>query len=149
MTKIVLVVEDDPGVRRTLNRLLGVRGYEVQEAANGLEAIRTLSRVTPHAIVVDLLMPIMSGFELVKALRRNTFYSRIPIVVLTGAVDDGVGLDAIKGIPLLLKPRLDELPGAIERAIEEKALEGEKGLALAETDDIDAQAAARSHSVDR
>jgi len=141
MAKIVLVVEDDPGVRRTLNRLLGVKGYEVQEAANGLEAIRTLARVTPHAIVVDLLMPIMSGFELVKALRRNTFYSRIPIVVLTGAVDDGVGLDAIRGIPLLLKPHLDELPGAIERAIEERSLELEEPNA--------SQGVPRTHTAER
>ena len=121
MNKSVLVVEDDAGVRRSLRRLLADRGYPTIEAGNGREAIQRLSEETPAAIVIDLLMPVMSGAELLKALRRNPFYRRIPTVVMTGALDsEQSSVSQVLGVPVIFKPNLERLPdmllGLIEKA---------------------------------
>jgi CheY-like chemotaxis protein len=111
MLKSVLVVEDEVGVRRALRRLLGEWGFRTIEAANGREAIQRLAEETPAAIVIDLLMPVMSGAELLKALRRNAFYRAIPTVVMTGALDTGVR--DVLGVPVVLKPNIGGLPQLI------------------------------------
>ena len=115
MQKLVLVVEDEGGVRRALVRLLAEWGFRTAEAANGREAIQLLSEETPAAIVIDLLMPVMSGLELLKALRRNPFYREIPTVVMTGALDPSV--KEIAGVPTVHKPNLDRLPEMLRALI--------------------------------
>jgi CheY-like chemotaxis protein len=118
MDKSVLVVEDDVGVRRALKRLLGESGFRTIEAGNGLEAIQRLTEETPAAIVIDLLMPIMSGAELLKALRRNAFYRRIPTVVMTGALASDVpGVSGILGVPMVFKPDLEGIPEILRTLI--------------------------------
>jgi CheY-like chemotaxis protein len=118
MQKSVLVVEDEVGVRRALGRLLGQWGFRTIEAANGREAIQRLAEETPAAIVIDLLMPVMSGAELLKALRRNAFYRRIPTVVITGAVDSGMSrVEDVLGVPVLFKPDLERLPELLRSLI--------------------------------
>ena len=118
MNKSVLVVEDEAGVRRALGRLLGERGFHTIEAANGREAIQRLAERTPAAIVIDLLMPVMSGSELLKALRRNAFYRRIPTVVMTGALNSELsGVGQALGVPVIFKPNLEHLPDLLEELI--------------------------------
>lgn len=119
MGKSVLVVEDEVGVRRALGRLLGEWGFRMIEAGNGREAIQCLANETPTAIVIDLLMPVMSGVELVKALRRNAFYRRIPTVVMTGAIDTSVSnIGELLGIPVVFKPNIERLPEIINRLLD-------------------------------
>src|SRR4051812_26761702 len=98
MSKAVLVVEDEVGVRRVLARLLGEKGFRTIEAANGREAIERLAEETPAAIIIDLFMPIMSGIELLKALRRNAYYKKIPTIVMTGS-----GVAEVWGVPTVMK----------------------------------------------
>ena len=119
MNKSVLVVEDEVGVRRALSRLLGEWGFRTIEAANGREAIRCLTEETPAAIVIDLLMPVMSGAELLKALRRNAFYRRIPTVVMTGAAlnSDATTAADVLGVPVVFKPNLAQLPQILRTLI--------------------------------
>lgn len=122
MNKPVLVVEDEAGVRRALSRLLGERGFRTIDAANGREAIQRLGEETPAAIVIDLLMPVMSGAELLKALRRNAFYRRIPTVVMTGALDSALsGVGQVLGVPVVFKPNLEHLPDLLISLIEKAA----------------------------
>lgn len=123
MNKPVLVVEDEAGVRRALSRLLGERGFRTIDAANGREAIQRLAEETPAAIVIDLLMPVMSGAELLKALRRNAFYRRIPTVVMTGALDSELsGVGQVLGVPVVFKPNLEHLPDLLISLIEKLAV---------------------------
>lgn len=123
MNKSVLVVEDEAGVRRALGRLLGERGFRTIDAANGREAIQRLAEQTPAAIVIDLLMPIMSGAELLKALRRNPFYRRIPTVVMTGALDSELSsVGQVLGVPVVFKPNLEHLPDLLLSLIEKAAV---------------------------
>lgn len=123
MNKSVLVVEDEAGVRRALGRLLGERGFRTIDAANGREAIQRLAEETPAAIVIDLLMPVMSGAELLKALRRNAFYRRIPTVVMTGALDSELSsVGQVLGVPVVFKPNLEHLPDLLISLIEKAAV---------------------------
>jgi len=112
MRKTILVVEDEVGVRRVLARLLGDHGFRTIEAGNGREAIQRLSEETPAAIVIDLFMPIMSGVELLKALRRNSYYRKIPTVVMTGS-----GIAEVWGVPTVMKPNIEGLPLVIEKLL--------------------------------
>ncbi|MFF2556836.1 response regulator transcription factor [Nocardia sp. NPDC058058] len=91
----VLVVEDDPNVRSTLDQLLRFEGYRVLLADDGLTALATLEADRPDLAVVDVAMPRMDGLSLCRALRRKG--DRLPILVLTARhqVGDRVaGLDA-------------------------------------------------------
>jgi CheY-like chemotaxis protein len=118
--RAVLIVEDEVGVRRALSRVLSEWGFRTTEAANGREAIRCLAEETPVAIVIDLLMPVMSGIELLKALRRNAFYRRIPTIVMTGALDVvAPSLGATLGVPVVLKPNIERVPEMIHRLVAE------------------------------
>jgi CheY-like chemotaxis protein len=78
----VIVVDDDPVARKLTGRLLRTAGWTVVEAANGRDALRRVSERQPDLMIMDLIMPEMSGFDLIDALRREGRHS-IPIVVVT------------------------------------------------------------------
>ncbi|HWP75773.1 MAG TPA: response regulator, partial [Methylomirabilota bacterium] len=79
----VLVVDDDPGLRQLLRRMLEPEGYTVVEAENGRVALERLDDVRPSVILLDLMMPEMDGFEFVAEFRRHEAWRVIPIVVVT------------------------------------------------------------------
>jgi len=79
----VLVVDDDAGTRKSLRKALEQEGTSVTEAENGLTALRLLAANIPDAIVLDLLMPEMDGFDFLDELRQRPEFIDIPIVVLT------------------------------------------------------------------
>jgi CheY-like chemotaxis protein len=85
MTRVALVVDDSMLIRHTVCRFLEDRGYTVETATNGLEALQLLESVTPCLIVTDLQMPKMSGVELIAALRSRPSTAKIPLLVLTGS----------------------------------------------------------------
>jgi two-component system response regulator MprA len=90
----VLVVDDDPAVRSAISRALRV-DYDVDEAADGAEALARHASTPADTIVLDLLMPVLDGLEVCRTLRRRD--DPVPILVVTArdAVDDRVeGLDA-------------------------------------------------------
>lgn len=84
MPKVALVVDDSMLVRYTICRFLQERGFGVETAANGIEALEVLGRVVPDLIVTDMQMPLMSGSELITALKSKPETSRVPIIVITG-----------------------------------------------------------------
>ena len=91
----ILVVDDEPQLRRALERALKLEGYEVELAADGDEALQAVARTSPDAIVLDVLMPRRDGLEVSRALRADG--DRTPVLMLTArdAVQDRVdGLDA-------------------------------------------------------
>ncbi|MFJ4650201.1 response regulator transcription factor [Nocardia sp. NPDC088792] len=91
----VLVAEDDPNVRSTLDQLLRFEGYRVLLAADGREALELLERERPDLAVVDVVMPQLDGLSLCRLLRRRG--DRLPILVLTARHQVGdriAGLDA-------------------------------------------------------
>ena len=93
MTRL-LVVDDDPGLRRALGINLRARKYDVDLAADGAEALEAASRQPPDAVVLDLGLPDMDGVEIIEGLR---VWSQAPIIVLsarTGQQDKVLALDA-------------------------------------------------------
>lgn len=84
MTRI-LIVDDDPSIRFVLRLILEHEGYEVIEAAQGQEALDMLSAdPLPNLVVTDLMMPILTGMELIQRIRAELRTATLPIVVVSG-----------------------------------------------------------------
>jgi CheY-like chemotaxis protein len=79
----VLLIDDDDVVRRSVRGALEPLGWQVTEAENGLLALATLSTARPDAIILDLMMPKMDGFQFVDELRARPEWQEIPVVVIT------------------------------------------------------------------
>jgi DNA-binding response OmpR family regulator len=89
----VLVVEDDEGIRDMLKYNLTAAGFSVQEASDGASGLRTARTSRPDLVLLDLMLPGMSGFDFCRALRKS---SRVPIIIITAKdseVDKIVGLE--------------------------------------------------------
>ena len=84
MPAIGLVVDDSMLIRYTGCRFLEGRGFEVESATNGLEALTILERVHPDLIVTDMQMPKMSSSELITALKKNPKTASIPVIIVAG-----------------------------------------------------------------
>lgn len=85
--QLVLVVEDEETLRSTIVDLLELEGYSVKFAANGEEGVAIATRELPNVIITDLSMPVMNGYEVIRALRANELTSSIPIVVLSAKLE--------------------------------------------------------------
>jgi CheY-like chemotaxis protein len=82
MPLLALVVDDSMLVRHTVGRFLQERGFEVETAGNGVEALEILARVRPDLIITDLRMPKMHGGELITKLKSKPETARIPVLIL-------------------------------------------------------------------
>ncbi len=82
--RVALVVDDSMLIRHTVCRFLEERGFAVESATNGAEALELLAKMSPNLIVTDLLMPKMSGTELITALKSDAKCAHIPIVIVAG-----------------------------------------------------------------
>ena len=85
----ILVVDDDPDVIEAITTVLeSVDDYDVHTARDGLECIRTVKEDLPDLLILDLLMPRMDGFAVVRDLRDNPRYRKLPIMILTSVRED-------------------------------------------------------------
>jgi DNA-binding response OmpR family regulator len=93
----VLVVDDDANLRELVRQQLTERGYEVRQAADGNEAIRMTRQRKPDLIILDVMMPGISGFDVAAVLKSDPETSTIPIIILSIVQDAdrgyGVGVD--------------------------------------------------------
>src|SRR5437763_9622524 len=83
-TPLILITDDDPDLLFTLGAQLEADGYRVLSATNGQAALHLAERTLPHLAVIDLVMPMMDGFDLARRLKRM---GEVPIIMLT-ALDD-------------------------------------------------------------
>ena len=77
-----MVVDDSMLIRYTVCRFLEERGFTVESATNGAEALEVLARIKPDLIVTDMQMPKMSGSELITALKSKSETAAIPIIIV-------------------------------------------------------------------
>ena len=77
----ILVVEDSPSELELISHFLNESGYKVIKATGGTEALKKLESEKPDAIITDLVMPGMSGFELCRSLKKNPDTQKVPIVI--------------------------------------------------------------------
>jgi CheY-like chemotaxis protein len=82
MSMVALVVDDSMLMRYTVCRFLEERGYTVETATNGEEAVQALARIQPALIVTDMQMPKMSGGELITVLKSKPQTAQIPIIIV-------------------------------------------------------------------
>jgi CheY-like chemotaxis protein/chemotaxis signal transduction protein len=79
----VLVVDDSPSVRRVVSNMLKSAGWEVQTARDGMEAMEVAAKRSPAAVLLDIEMPRMDGYELMATLRSQEQFKHLPLIVLT------------------------------------------------------------------
>ena len=84
MSVVVLVVDDSMVIRHTICRFLEDRGFVVECASNGVEALGILAHVRPGLIITDMQMPAMGGSELITEIKTKPETAKIPIVIVTG-----------------------------------------------------------------
>jgi CheY-like chemotaxis protein len=114
---VVLVVDDDYDIREALSDVLVSEGYSVVTAADGREALdRLRNGVRPDVMLLDLMMPRVSGVEVIDALRKDVLLRDIPIVVCSA--NRGYGPDDLGVHDVLRKPvSVEDLLDAVARAI--------------------------------
>jgi CheY-like chemotaxis protein len=81
--KKILVVDDEQLTRAVLQHNVILAGYDVIVASNGREAMQKIQEVTPDLIVVDLVMPDMNGFEMLRRIRSNKETMQTPVIVVS------------------------------------------------------------------
>jgi two-component system chemotaxis response regulator CheY len=82
-SRVVMVIEDDPAIRAVMTDVLQDRGYRVVTSSNGAEALQQLESVRPNVLVLDLLMPVMHGWEFMESYFDKTDGTAIPIVIVS------------------------------------------------------------------
>jgi CheY-like chemotaxis protein len=108
---IVQVIEDDLHIRGTLRMVLELEGYRVRAAANGREALEQLREVPADVILLDLMMPVMTGWEFLAARNADSRLRNVPVIVLS-AGGQVAASDLAQAV--LRKPvELDELLAAV------------------------------------
>jgi len=141
--KTILVVDDDQAIRRTLELHLGEEGFAVETAADGHEGVHKALRPDVDLVLLDLRLPRIEGFEVLKRLKRER--PALPVIVVTAYDDMQTAIEAIRhgAVDHLGKPLdLEELDGVIRRSLEIADL-AESGFAFGDTP----EAAYRDHMI--
>ena len=94
MSKKILIVEDDGNIRELLRLYLEREGYEITEAANGEEGVELWRKSNPDMILLDVMMPIMDGWQVCKIIRKE---SKVPIIIMTAK---GETFDKVNGLEM-------------------------------------------------
>jgi CheY-like chemotaxis protein len=115
--KTILLVDDELAIVETLSEVLAWEGFRVAMASNGKEGLAQLSRARPDLVLVDYMMPIVDGVQMIRAMKEDPDLARIPIVMMTAA-PMAVPEDIRRSIPLLVKPfGIAPLQRAIQSAL--------------------------------
>jgi len=122
--KTVLVVDDDSSIRELLRQELEAEGYGVREAKDGREALAQVKREKPDLIVLDVMMPELSGFDVAAVLRNDPETLSIPIVILSVMQDKQrgyrLGVDRYFTKPTDTKVLLDEIGALLAQGATKK-----------------------------
>ena len=124
----VLIIEDDPDTRDLLRRTLASEGWKTHEAENGRDGLDCLSKVQPSLILLDLMMPLMDGFQFLSELRQHPDWSGVPVLVITAMELSPSDQERLNGrvMQVLRKGsyKLEELVSEVKRALPaERSLE--------------------------
>jgi CheY-like chemotaxis protein len=120
--KTILIVDDEPEIRRLLGRVLSNKGHRVIEAERGLEALRMIKSHTPDLLVLDAMLPEVHGFEIARRVKGSAKYRHIPIVMVSAVYKgwrvaedarSSYGVDAYVEKPF----RLGDVVSAIDKAL--------------------------------
>ena len=130
VSKKVLVVEDEPNTAEMFAEMLRLRGYRVYKSYGSASALKQLTLVKPDAVTLDIMMPDLSGLEVLHFMRRDPAFEAIPVIVISakGLLSDiKIGMDAGAALYLTKPVAYSELIKAVEDAMqnEKNRLESE------------------------
>src|SRR5882672_8554148 len=97
MVREVLVVEDEPDIRRLVVLHLERDGFRCRTAANGPDALREVKAAVPDLVILDLMLPELDGLEVCRRLRRDAGTAAVPIIMLTAKSDE---VDRVVGLEI-------------------------------------------------
>ena len=125
MTKTIFFVEDEKALVKTLSEFLRAKGYRVEVAYNGLEALRSLPTVKPDLILLDIILPEMSGIDFLKEVQKEgAEYAAVPVLVLSNLQGDEGSFEKldlkIEGYFVKANTRLEELCVKIEEVLNKR-----------------------------
>jgi len=106
--KKVLVVDDEPDVRNFLATCIEDAGFQVDTACDGAQALEKLQAAPPDLMTLDMVMPRVSGINLMRQIRSMEQFSRLPVIVITAHAHDELGSEDIRGFSAFtsgLRPR--------------------------------------------
>lgn len=121
----VLVVDDSISIRKYVQRFLDRTGYEVETAPDGMEALNIMGRIKFDAVITDLEMPVMHGYDLIAEMKRTPALMSVPVIVLTSRAGDKHRQKAIDmgAQDYLVKPfEEQEMLGALKKLLSGAAL---------------------------
>jgi CheY-like chemotaxis protein len=112
MSRQVLIVEDDPGLREALSQVLADEGYDPLSACDGLEAVNCLKKGNrPDVILLDLSMPVVNGWEFRMFQKRDRDLAQIPVILITAG---GYTREEVAWLePSALLPKPIDLPSLL------------------------------------
>ena len=119
----ILVVEDDPAIRRLVKMVLQRRGYAVETAEDGVEAVLKLGVGEYDAVILDLMMPNLDGFELIDTLAAND-PTRLKRIIVTSAASPSVIQARMRGKPFDILPKpfdLDDLQRRVKACVDQES----------------------------
>jgi DNA-binding response OmpR family regulator len=102
----ILIVEDEPNIVESLSFILRRAGFEVDTVTNGAEALDRVRRQALSVLILDIMLPGMNGFDVLKAIRSDRALAALPVVVLTakGQADDRRTAEALGASAFITKP---------------------------------------------
>jgi two-component system chemotaxis response regulator CheY len=121
----VLIVEDDESLRDVYKEIFEKEGFTVEIANNGVEGIAKVREFVPDAVILDIVMPKMSGFDVLKAMREDDKLKKVPVVIITNVYADSQDLIQNWGVSFVLL-KTDYTPGQIVQKVK-FAMEGKAG----------------------
>jgi excisionase family DNA binding protein len=94
---LVLIVDDDPGLRRYVRASLESEGYAVREAGSAEEGLAALEEKSPDLILLDVMMPKVDGWEMLRLVQERHGVGAIPVIMFSGRVDEGAAEAVSRG----------------------------------------------------
>jgi two-component system alkaline phosphatase synthesis response regulator PhoP len=105
MPKKVMVVDDEEDIRISVGQVLEICGYEVIKAENGADCLQKLAQGVPDLVILDIMMPGMSGWDVAARIKEHDSWRNVPIVFLTAKGDEmSVGMGSLASEEYIVKP---------------------------------------------
>ena len=124
MNKNIMVVDDEPDILTSIEQMLEINGYSVISASDGKECLQKLSKLTinPDLILLDIMMPGISGWDVAAKIKGNPQWKSIPIVFLTARGDTmSIGMGEMTSEDYIVKPfDINNLISRIQKILEKK-----------------------------
>jgi len=120
LQKTIIVVEDDADAAEMLAEMVRVSGYRVLKASGSSTAMALIAKELPSAVILDIMMPDISGLEVLRYMRREPILSKIPVIVVSAKIlptDIRTGLEAGASFYLTKPVSFVDLKQALERVI--------------------------------